>query len=249
MAEKLMTFRNAAAELEEEVTQQPPLHYPASCAGMLHVTRHTSHVTRHPDHPGLFDYMKGNIECLRCSLQHFASDFSPFMSFYELIASQENNIRKSLQKLPCPPFISSRRVSHKTAPPAATLHQAPSAVKRSAVEADEHQSKEDAAAPSAPIEALLLAQHFQSQGHQLQQAAATMNQISSVFSILASLVEQQQRAQENVEANLEVANDELGAGTQILHRCRKIMQSGVLNVFLIYVMFSFCLLLMHMIYE
>ena len=45
-----MTFRNAAAELEEEVTQQPPLHYPASCAGMLHVTRHTSHVTRHTSH-------------------------------------------------------------------------------------------------------------------------------------------------------------------------------------------------------
>jgi hypothetical protein len=193
--------------------------------------------------------MKGNIECLRCSLQLFASDFSPFMSFYELIASQENTIRKSLQKLPCPPFISSRRVSHETPHPAATPHHAISSVKRAAVEADGDQPEADVVTPSAPIEALLLAQHFQSQGHQLQQAAATMNQISAVFSILASLVEQQQRAQESVEANLEVANDELGAGTQVLHRCRKIMQSGVLNVFLIYVMFSFCLLLMHMIYE
>ncbi len=73
--------------------------------------------------------------------------------------------------------------------------------------------------------------------------------MSQVFSVLASMVEEQQRAQENVEANLEEANDLLGAGTQVLHRCRKIMQSGVCNVFLLYVMFSFCLLLMHWIYE
>ena len=52
-----------------------------------------------------------------------------------------------------------------------------------------------------------------------------------------------------VESNLDEANDHLGAGTQLLHRCRKILESGVFNVFLLYVMFSFCLLLMHWIYE
>ncbi len=66
---------------------------------------------------------------------------------------------------------------------------------------------------------------------------------------MASLVEEQQRTQQLIEDNLEEANDGLGAGTEILHRCRKMLQSGIFNVFLLYAMFSFCLLLMHFIYD
>ncbi len=55
------------------------------------------------------------------------------------------------------------------------------------------EGNQDGTVTSTPMEALLLAQHFQSQGLDLQKTAATVNHISQVFSTLASMVEEQAR--------------------------------------------------------
>jgi hypothetical protein len=174
------------------------------------------------------------------SLHGFASDFSPFMSFYELIANQDSSIRKSLYQL-LPPPCARRRRTDRSLPSATSIP--------SRLDSNPPVDAEQSTPAFAEAESIMLQQHFLLQGRELQRTVAAVNDIARTFSFLAATVESQQLVQEQVEASLEEASDSLGAGTQILHRCRKIMQSGVCNVFLLYAVFSWCLLLMHWIYE
>jgi hypothetical protein len=135
--------------------------------------------------------MKGITECLRSALQHFASDFAPFMSFYELLASHENHCRKLLYKLPCPPAILHRR---RNAPPPSRL---PSDSIRSAAPhfpakishaSPVDPNDVDAHLPQQASQAALLAEHFQTQGRDLQQTAATVNSISQVHTLTPNII-------------------------------------------------------------